>query len=113
MTSSSDRSRRFTLTCLCLIGLLFLGVSAFAQSNTSIDGTVKDPQDKVVANATVTLTNTATGAQRSQKTNQAGTFNFELLKPGDYRVEAQATGFRKSILESVHALIDKPVSLDL
>ena len=113
MTSSSDRSRRFTLTCLCLIGLLFLCVSAFAQSNTSIDGTVKDPQDKVVANATVTLTNTATGAQRSQKTNQAGTFNFELLKPGDYRVEAQATGFRKSILESVHALIDKPVSLDL
>ena len=112
MYSSSYWSRCFSLTCLCLIGLLLVGGAAFAQSNTSIDGIVKDPQDKVVSNATVTLTST-TGAVRTQKTNETGAYHFELLKPGDYRLEVQAQGFRKAIFESVHALIDKPVNLDV
>jgi hypothetical protein len=113
MHSSSHRSFRFSLLCLCLLGVLIFSGAAFAQSNTSIDGTVRDTQGNVVPNAMVTLTSTATGANRSQTTGQAGNYSFELLKPGDYRIEVTAKGFRKAVYQSVHALIDKPVTQDV
>src|SRR3954466_11005099 len=114
MTPSSLPSHRFFPAYVCLISLLLLlSVAASAQSGTSISGVVRDPQDKVVPNATVTITSQESGAARTQKTSQTGAYNFDLLKPGDYRIEAQATGFRKSVLESVHALVAKPVDLDI
>jgi hypothetical protein len=114
MTLSSLRSHRFFPAYVCLISLfLLLSVAAFAQNNTSISGVVRDPQDKVVPNAAVTITNTANGSVRSQKTSATGSYNFDLLTPGDYRIEAQAPGFRKTVLENVHALIAKPTDLDI
>lgn len=114
MTLSSLRSHRFFPAYVCLMGLiLLLPVAAFAQNNTSIGGVVKDPQDKVVPTATITITNTANGSVRTQKTSSTGQYLFDLLTPGDYKIEAQASGFRKTILENVHALIAKPVDLDI
>src|SRR3954453_3150602 len=103
MRLSSPRSHRFFLTCFCVLTLLaMLGGIALAQSGTSISGVVRDPQDKVVSGATVTLTNTATGAVRTQKTSDTGSYSFDLLSPGDYRLETQKSGFRKVVTENVH-----------
>src|SRR5438874_12521756 len=68
--------------------LLFSAVLATAQTSTSnIRGTVTDPQGSVVPGATVTLTNLANNAARQQTTNAGGSYSFELLPPGDYRLE--------------------------
>jgi len=114
MSRSSIRSHRFSPTCVSILGLLLLlsGLS-FTQTNTSISGVVRDQQDKVVPGSSVTLINPATGVVRTQKTNQTGNYSFDLLTPGDYRLEVQASGFRKSVIENVHALIAKPVDLDV
>jgi Carboxypeptidase regulatory-like domain len=99
-----------TLSCL----LLLLGSFAFAQtSNTSLNGVVQDPAGRVIANATVTLTNTATATVRTQKTGAEGHYSFDLLTPGDYKLEVQAAGFRKQMLQSIHVLIAQANTLDV
>jgi hypothetical protein len=59
----------------------------------------------VVAGATVTITNLQTNLTRSQVTKGAGTYSFELIPPGDYKVEIEAKGFQKSVIPHVQALV--------
>lgn len=101
--------RVLSLTLLVSLGCL----SAFGQSGTSIRGKVADPQGNVVSGATVTLTNLATNASRSTQTTNEGVFTFEGIAVGDYRVEIEATGFKKSVVTDVHALVDKPTPVDI
>jgi hypothetical protein len=71
-----------------------MSAGAFAQNPTgAINGTVKDPSDAVIPGATVTATNTATGATRNLTTGSGGNFRFENLQPGEYTLKAEAPGF--------------------
>src|SRR3954469_3110372 len=111
---SARGSRRVLSIASILASLILFSSIAFAQSsNTSLTGTVKDPQDKVIANATATLTNMATNAVRTQKTTSSGACSFDLLTPGDYRLDVTANGFRKQVLENVHVLIAKASTIDV
>src|SRR5215471_14821028 len=95
---------RWLIAVNCL--LLLMGSLAFSQSsNTSLSGTVKDSQGGVIASATVVLTNVSTATARTQKTGAEGRYSFDLLTPGDYRLEVQAPGFRKQTLAGLHVLI--------
>jgi hypothetical protein len=114
MTLTAVQSHRFSgfMRVVCLF--LLLGSFAFAQtSNTSLSGVVKDQQGNVIANATVILTNAATAAVRTQKTSPEGHYSFDLLTPGDYKLEVQATGFRKQTMQSIHVLIAKANTIDV
>jgi Carboxypeptidase regulatory-like domain len=72
-----------------------LAVSAPAQSVTAgdINGTVTDSTGALVPNATITVTNPATGESKTAASNSAGTYRVPLLPPGTYTVTATATGF--------------------
>jgi hypothetical protein len=63
----------------------------------AISGTVTDPTGAILPDATVTLTNIATGDTQTGKTNTNGTYLFPLLKPGDYTVTVEETGFRAAV----------------
>jgi hypothetical protein len=93
--------------------LLFLVNDAKAQSGTStIRGEVSDPQGKVISGAEVTIKSPNTGITRTQTTNSAGGFSFELIPPGDYVMEVQASGFKKTV-QSVSALVGSAISVDV
>jgi hypothetical protein len=62
----------------------------------------------VVSGATVKLTEVETNAVRTTKSTDAGGFVFDLIKPADYRLEVEATGFKKKVISDVKALIGKP-----
>ena len=97
-----------------LISIVLLGTFLFGQTGTStIRGTVTDQTGRVVANATVTLTNPATNAVRTTKTGEAGAYVFDLITPAIYRVEVEAKGFRKGLVDNVTALIGKPTEADI
>jgi hypothetical protein len=90
----------FTLAILLCAG------SVWAQTGaSSIRGTVTDASDAVVPNATVTITNLQTNLTRTQTTTALGTFGFELIPIGDYKLEVQAQGFKKQVVSPVHALV--------
>jgi hypothetical protein len=82
---------RILFTLLLLAAMI---TPAIAQNATgAINGTVLDPSNAVIANATVTATNADTGATRTVTTGNQGTFRFENLQPGDYQVKVEARGF--------------------
>ena len=70
-------------------------LSLHAQVDTgSISGVVRDPAGSVITNATVTVTNTATGYASTLTTNHDGLYTAADLHPGNYRVSASAPGFQ-------------------
>ncbi len=91
-----------------LLCMLLCAVAVWGQTGTSgISGTVTDPQGKAVPGAKVTITNVATNAKRTMQTTDAGGYVFDLISPGDYRLEVEAKGFNKAIVDNVRALIGK------
>jgi hypothetical protein len=103
-----------------LLGILALSfmltTSAFAQSGTStVRGTVTDEQGRVLAGATVTLTDTDRNSNRTQTTNADGLYSFTGLPPGNYQISAEAASFKKGVVENVRATVDstKEVNVSL
>jgi len=78
-----------------------------------VRGTVRDPQGNVVAGATVTLTNIGTTTSRTATSTDAGTFAFEQVPPGDYKLEIEAKGFKKALVTDVHAAVAAPTAVDV
>lgn len=73
-----------------------------AQSATAtLSGTVVDEHDAVVAGATVSVLNPATGLKRTSTTSEAGFYSFAALPPGTYTVTAQQQGFSPAEFEAV------------
>ncbi|HKQ53133.1 MAG TPA: carboxypeptidase-like regulatory domain-containing protein, partial [Pyrinomonadaceae bacterium] len=76
-------------------------------------GTVLDPQDRPVAGATLTLTNVERSFTRTQTTDEEGTYVFSAVPPGTYRIEAEASGFKKASISDVRALVDTTAAVDV
>ncbi|MGI8743087.1 MAG: carboxypeptidase regulatory-like domain-containing protein [Bryobacteraceae bacterium] len=103
----------FVRICLAAVVAAMLITSAGAQTGTSsVRGTVVDQQGSLIPGAKVTLTNEADKSVHSQNTGPAGSFSFDLIPPGDYRIEVESAGFKK-LAEPVHALIAHPSDLTL
>src|SRR5580698_158830 len=88
---------------LCLIGalLMVVGLVNAQEARCTIQGIVKDPQGGLIPNVSVKVTNTDKGTVVDLKTGANGRYIAPLLLPGSYRVEAQATGFKKEIREGI------------
>ena len=81
--------------CSLLLALLLAATLTFAQAPTGIiTGAVTDESGAVVPNATVTVTNKATGFTRVTTTNAEGLFSAPALTAGDYEVRVEMQGFR-------------------
>jgi hypothetical protein len=77
--------------------LLLLPFTAKAQSIVTggLGGTVTDSSGAVIAGASVTLKNADTGAVLTVTTTTNGTYQFTLLKPGNYNVTVSHEGFKQ------------------
>ena len=81
--------------------LLLLAAPVWAQSTIStggIQGTITDPNDAVVSNANITLTNKATGQSIKTTSSSSGTFSFGTLSPGTYEMKIEAQGFQTHVV---------------
>src|SRR6266852_8300118 len=81
--------------CVCAIILCVLVLScalrSAAQVNTAtLSGSVTDPQGLAVRGAKVTVTNAATGAERSIVVDEDGRYIFIGLAPGRYKMFVRA-----------------------
>ena len=76
--------------------------TVYGQTATgSISGTVSDPSGSAVPGSRVTLTNVGTNESRSAKASDSGYFSFPLLPPATYRMEAEASGFKRFIRDNL------------
>ena len=86
---------------LAILFPFLLALSAHAQFNASVQGTVQDPNGAVIPGAKVTLTNQETGATRETVTSDEGFYRITGLPPGKYTVTVEAKGFKKSVSKDV------------
>ena len=85
--------------------LAIAALIVFAQNDTgTLLGTVVDPSQAVVAGATVTLRNTATGATVAAKTNSQGVFQLPGVLAGTYLLQVTAASFKTYHLDGVTVL---------
>src|SRR5512146_575083 len=95
-TSKGLRRQGWGVFSILLIALALLVVpGAWAQDNATISGTATDASGAVVPNATITLTNIATGVVRQSTVNSVGAYRFVNIAAGNYTLSATATGFQK------------------
>jgi hypothetical protein len=67
----------------------------------TISGTISDRSGAVLANATVSLQNLATGVTTAVTTNAQGLYSLPNLLPGNYQQTVSAAGFEKAIRNGI------------
>ncbi len=93
---ASPRFKGLGALCVAFIALvLILTPRAGAQDNATITGTVADTSGAMVANAAISLTNTATSQMRETTANSVGAYRFANVGYGTYTLTATASGFQK------------------
>jgi len=104
---------RKTTLLVVLLWLLSATVIGLAQVDTgSLVGTVKDASGAVLANASVTATNTDTGVPTSAKTDVSGNYVITPLHIGRYSVSVESAGFRREIRKDIVLDVQQTIRLD-
>jgi hypothetical protein len=92
--------------------LALIPASAFAQATGQVAGVVTDPTGRVIAGASIELTNTGTGQARATKSGGDGTYTFPLVNPGTYQVKVTVSGFKTELTEAVEVLVNGTTRAD-
>ena len=79
----------------------------------TIAGSVLDQHAASISDATVVVTNTATGQSSRLTTNDAGAYIVNTLIIGSYSVSAEKAGFQKVLQSNVNVDVNKVVRVDL
>ena len=94
---------------LCILSTVTL---AFGQSaTTSLRGVVKDPSGALVAGATITITDNATGKTSSTTASSTGFYAFPQIFPSKYTIKVSAAGFADQS-KTAELLVNQPATID-
>lgn len=95
---------------------MLLGISAlpaFGQIDRgAIAGTIVDTSGAIVPNATVTITNKATGVAVTTSVDASGEYQVLTLIPGIYSVKVSADGFDSVLRDDITLHVQDHLSLD-
>jgi hypothetical protein len=103
-------SRKFALVVL----LFAFSSQLYAQyENGSLLGTVRDSSGAPIANAALTITNTATAITTQAKTNDVGDYNVPSLRVGVYTITASSSGFSDAVAQNITVSVGNRQHIDL
>ncbi len=103
----SDMHRGLGFALLLCVVLLLVPAAYSQILYGSLTGTVTDASNAVVPNATVTITNQATGASRDILTDSHGDYLALNLEPGPYTITIKQAGFATFIQKNVLVVINQ------
>src|SRR5437660_4561245 len=99
---------------LVILVVLSLAVGVSAQTfRGSINGTVTDPSGGSVPNATVKVTESATGIDHTTTTTNDGAFSFQDIPLGLYKLTVAATGFPVYTVDKVEVVAGQIYTLNV
>src|SRR6266581_4480355 len=99
--------------CAWALAALMVVLPASAQDAGQIVGAVRDPTGGTIPNVTVTATETGTGFTSTVKTGSEGQFVFQSLRPTNYVISAEASGFRAFRQTQVQLLANQSLTLNI
>ena len=97
----------------CILAFCF---TAFGQqaANSTLTGTITDPQGAVVSGVSITATQKATGLKRDTVSNDNGLYVLSNLPPGDYELRVEAKGFAPKVTKTAVSLkVGQTVTLNV
>jgi len=100
---------KFLLVCFAFV----LTQNIYSQTNANISGTVNDSNGAVVAGATVTVTSTENGSERSVTASNEGFYSFSQLPPGTYKVVVKQEGFKTSQIDALAVSVGQTRELNI
>src|SRR5436305_1101971 len=83
-----------------------------ASYTAQIRGVVKDQSGALVANATVSITNDATGISETARSDDHGLYILTGLRPAVYTIKADAAGFRPAAEKNVVLQVAQQTTID-
>src|SRR5262245_52838182 len=89
-----------------------LSASAAFSQTAQITGTITDQSGAVAPQTRVTATNVDTGVARSTVANESGNYLITALLPGNYRVAAEVSGFKRMNRDGVRLEVDQVARID-
>src|SRR5947199_4641716 len=102
--------RRFSV-CLAIVFVCSAAIPALAQ-NAALVGTVRDAQQALIPGAMVTLQNVDTSIELTTMTNELGNYEFPTVRPGNYSVRVELSGFRRFV-ENVTLAVNQRGRVDV
>lgn len=104
--SESNRLRaraRCAFAALVLLAVLFVSVIPLQAQVLygSLTGNVTDSSGAAIPNATVEALNTGTGVSQTATTDASGTYRFNALQAGTYKVTVSGKGFGSKVFDKV------------
>jgi hypothetical protein len=103
---------RFVLFACALEIAFSSSLSAQGTDTALLRGTVGDPTGAVIPGATVTMTDDATRVSNRIKTDSAGRYIFNALKPASYRATVEAQGFKTLVQPGIVLRVGQQSDLD-
>ena len=92
----------------------FAALSAFGQlTSGNLVGIVFDQSGATVPDATVTVTNEATGIENRTISTGSGEYRFSNLPVGSYTLEVEAPGFTKSVNKGVAVQLNLTATINV
>ena len=76
-------------------------LGAQVTASATLQGTVYDASHAALPNAELMLVNNATGVSRTQMSGEHGTYSFDGLAAGSYKLTAKAAGFQTGVYERI------------
>jgi outer membrane receptor protein involved in Fe transport len=99
---------------LLLIHSVAMHIDVQAQvAGGTITGTVVDSSGRVLPNANVSISNVATGINRTVTTNEDGLYIAPNLLPASYELTFTAPGFRTDVRSGIELTVGATVSLNM
>jgi len=105
----ANRANRLLVSAF--VGLLVSAVSWGQQVSGSITGVVRDPAGSIVPNAKVVLVNVLQNDIREMSTNNEGIFLFNPLKPSEYNLTIEVSGFKKHEQKNIRVFANDRITL--
>ena len=115
----TDRSKKGmgVLWIALVMMIVVLTPRVWGQDNATITGNVADSSGAMVANATIDLTNNATGQVRETTSNTVGAYRVANVGIGTYTLTAVASGFEKftrtGIVVNVAQTLEENIALSV
>ncbi len=107
------RSQPWSATFISLIYVLLCAPMWGQASYTAqIRGVIKDQSGALVPNATVTITNDATGISQTSHTDDHGLYILTGLRPAVYTIKADAPSFRSAEEKNVVLQVAQQTTID-
>src|ERR1700721_292550 len=102
------------VACTLALAVMALSPSLFPQIDTGrLTGTVQDASGAVVPGAKIILTNVATGVKVITASTTTGNYELSGLIPGNYTVEAEASGFSPYVVQGIQVHVQQVLTIDI